>query len=86
MIGKLLLGFSLALSLESPARAEDTFQRFRSVLIDYFGEQGFIPVLVDRGYQIGDVVNIDGINLYGFARRNRSRPRCRKPCTPTRQA
>jgi hypothetical protein len=77
MIGRLLLSFTLALSLESPARAEDTFQRFRSVLIDYFGEQGFVPVLVDRGYQTGDVINIDGINLY--ARASRCFPGLRPP-------
>lgn len=52
-----------------PAQADDAFQAFRRVLINYFEPQGYLPVIVDRGYRIGDVVNIDGVNLYARAAR-----------------
>jgi hypothetical protein len=81
MIARLLLCATLAAGVAAPARAEDSFQRFRSVLIDYFVEQGFLPVLVDRGYRVGDVVNVDGINLY--ARSTRCFPHLKVP-RPTR--
>ena len=57
----------LAFAAVAPLRADDSFQRFRGVLIDYFAEQGYLPVIVDRGYRIGDVVNIDGVNLFARA-------------------
>jgi hypothetical protein len=60
IFGLVLLGVAWG----APARAEEPFERFRSLLINYFEAQGFFPVLVDRGYRIGDVVNADGINLY----------------------
>src|SRR5262245_66015947 len=50
-----------------PVQANEAFQAFRRVLIDYFEPQGYLPVIVDRGYRIGDVVNIDGVNLYARA-------------------
>jgi hypothetical protein len=65
-VGPLVLG-ALVAALAQPANAEDSFQRFREVLIDYFAEQGYLPVIVDRGYRIGDVVNVDGVNLFARA-------------------
>jgi hypothetical protein len=80
--GRGMLAALLALACAVPAQAEDSFQRFRSLLIDYFQAQGFLPVLVDRGYRIGDVVNADGINLY--ARGTRCFPHLVVPrATPT---
>lgn len=76
------LAVVLALACGAPARADESFDRFRSLLIDYFQAQGFFPVLVDRGYRIGDVVNADGINLY--ARGTRCFPHLVVPrATPT---
>jgi len=60
-----------------PASAEDSFQRFRNVLVDYFAEQGYVPVIVDRGYKVGDVVNVDGVNL--FARASSCFPKLKVP-------
>lgn len=78
MIDQRLLSLALlAAAAVAPARAEDSFQRFRSVLIDYFAEQSYLPVIVDRGYQIGDVVNVDGVNL--FARAARCFPKLKVP-------
>ena len=78
MIGKfwpaLLLGLIAA---AGPARGEDSFQAFRKALIDYFEPQGYLPVIADRGYGIGDVVNIDGVNLY--ARASRCFPHIKSP-------
>jgi hypothetical protein len=45
------------------------FERFRNALIDYFKGQNYIPVLVNRGYKIGDVINVDGVNFYARAER-----------------
>ena len=64
-----VMGAALLAGSIGPARAEDAFRRFRSILIDYFADQGFLPVLVDRDYKIGDVVNVDGVNLYARASR-----------------
>ncbi len=47
------------------------------MLIDYFAEQGYLPVLVDRGYKVGDIVNVDGVNLY--ARAGRCFPKLKVP-------
>ncbi len=51
-------------AVSSPAQAEELFQRCRGVLVAYFEEQGLLPVLLNRGYQVGDVVNVDGVNLF----------------------
>jgi len=67
----------LAACVAAPAGADDSFQRFRSVLVDYFAEQGYVPVIVDRGYRIGDVVNVDGVNL--FARSASCFPKLKVP-------
>lgn len=77
MTCKLLLGFFLLLTTSLEVCAENPYQRFRSILIDYFGEQGYLPVIVDRGYKIGDVVNNDGVNLY--ARGERCFPNIKTP-------
>jgi hypothetical protein len=69
-----LIGVFLA---TGPARSEDSFQAFRSALIEYFEPLGYVPIIVDRGYEIGDVVNIDGVNLY--ARSARCFPKLRIP-------
>src|SRR5271165_3315269 len=45
------------------------FDRFRNTLIDYFKGQNYFPVLVNRGYTVGDVVNVDGVNFYARALR-----------------
>ena len=78
MSGKRLLCLTLlAAAAASPASAEDSFQRFRGVLVDYFAEQGYLPVIVDRGYRVGDVVNVDGVNL--FARATTCFPKLKVP-------
>jgi hypothetical protein len=43
------------------------FDRFRNTLIDYFKVQNYFPVLINRGYTVGDVVNVDGVNFYARA-------------------
>jgi hypothetical protein len=45
------------------------FGRFRNALIDYFKPQGYFPVLINKGYSVGDVVNVDGVNFYARAAR-----------------
>ena len=67
----------LAVCTALPAGADDSFKRFRNVLVDYFAEQGYVPVIVDNGYKIGDVVNLDGVNL--FARASSCFPRLKIP-------
>ena len=48
----------------SPARSQvNAFESFRNALIDYFGTLNFVPVLVDRGYSVGDVIEADGVNF-----------------------
>jgi hypothetical protein len=48
---------------------QDEFGRFRNALIDYFKRQNYLPVIVNRGYTVGDVVNVDGVNFYARAAR-----------------
>jgi len=45
------------------APQEDALASFRNALIDYFAALNFVPVLVDRGYGVGDVIEADGVNL-----------------------
>ena len=75
-MASLLIAVSAVL-VTGPARSENSFQAFRNALIDYFMPQGFLPVIVDRGYRIGDVVNTDGVNLY--ARGERCFPKLEVP-------
>jgi hypothetical protein len=44
-------------------------ESFRNVLVDYFTPQNYVPVLVNRGYTVGDVVEVDGVNFYARALR-----------------
>lgn len=60
---------STAVIASAPARGDSSFESFRRALIDYFEPESYLPVIVDRGYSIGDVVNIDGVNLYARAAR-----------------
>jgi hypothetical protein len=46
-------------------------------LVDYFASQNYVPVLVNRGYTVGDVVEVDGVNFY--ARASRCFPRLKLP-------
>jgi hypothetical protein len=48
---------------------QDEFSRFRNALIDYFKPQSYFPILVNKGYTVGDVVNVDGVNFYARAAR-----------------
>src|ERR1700730_10885766 len=50
---------------------------FRNALVDYFTPQNYVPVLVNRGYAVGDVVEVDGVNFY--ARALRCFPRLNPP-------
>ena len=38
-------------------------ERFRTALVDYFKPFRFFPVLVNVGYGLGDVIDIDGVTL-----------------------
>ena len=68
----------------APSLAEPSaFETFRNALVDYFAKLDYVPVLVNRGYQVGDVVEVDGVNFY--ARALRCFPRL-KPSEPTHTA
>ena len=61
-----------------PVRASaEPIDDFRNALIDYFKKQNYFPVLVDRGYSIGDVIDVDGVNIY--ARSARCFPKLKIP-------
>jgi len=53
----------LACAVSPAASQEDPLTAFRNALIDYFATFNFVPVLIDRGYAIGDVIEADGVNL-----------------------
>ena len=55
----------------------NAFESFRNALIDYFTPQNYVPVLVNRGYTVGDVVEVDGVDFY--ARAARCFPRLKPP-------
>ena len=55
----------------------NAFESFRNAMIDYFAALNFVPVLVDRGYSIGDVIESDGVNF--MARGSQCFPRLRPP-------
>jgi hypothetical protein len=58
----------VALGHATPARSQvNALESFRSALIDYFKVLNFVPVLVDRGYKTGDVIEADGVNLMARA-------------------
>jgi hypothetical protein len=55
----------------------NAFETFRNALVDYFARLNYVPVLVNRGYTVGDVVEVDGVNFY--ARALRCFPRLKPP-------
>jgi hypothetical protein len=59
------------------AAQPNAFESFRNALIDYFTPQNYVPVLINRGYTVGDVVEVDGVNFY--ARAARCFPRLKPP-------
>jgi hypothetical protein len=62
----------------TPSLAQpDPFETFRNALVDYFARLNYVPVLVNRGYTVGDVVEVDGVNFY--ARTLRCFPRLKPP-------
>jgi hypothetical protein len=62
----------------APSFAEpNPFETFRNALVDYFARLNYVPVLVNRGYAVGDVVEVDGVNFY--ARTLRCFPRLKTP-------
>jgi hypothetical protein len=62
----------------APSFAEPSpFETFRNALVDYFARLNYVPVLVNRGYAVGDVVDVDGVNFY--ARALRCFPRLKPP-------
>jgi hypothetical protein len=80
--GRLARAFAVFAALASwspaPSFAEPTaFESFRNALVDYFASQNYVPVLVNRGYTVGDVVEVDGVNFY--ARAVRCFPRLKLP-------
>jgi hypothetical protein len=84
MTGRIAAGWLLAGTIAAgPAYGEDSFLAFRETLIDYFEPQGYLPVIVDRGYRPGDVIDLDGVSLY--ARGARCFPHLELP-TPVQTA
>jgi hypothetical protein len=64
------MGFTVLLGYGQWCEAQlDPVQRMRNVLIDYFQSQAYIPVIINRGYVVGDVVEMDGVNLHARAAR-----------------
>ena len=64
------VGLALAAGCPQAGVAQQyEFDRFRNALIDYFKRQSYFPVLVNKGYTVGDVVNVDGVNFYARAAR-----------------
>jgi hypothetical protein len=55
----------------------NAFDSFRNALVDYFTPLNYVPVLVNRGYTVGDVIEVDGVNFY--ARTSRCFPRLKPP-------
>jgi hypothetical protein len=69
---------ALAILSAGPGSAQPSaFERFRNTLVDYFASQNYVPVLLNRGYTVGDVVEVDGVNFY--ARALRCFPRLKLP-------
>jgi hypothetical protein len=45
----------------APGSAQPSaFESFRNALVDYFARMNYVPVLVNRGYTVGDVVELMG--------------------------
>jgi hypothetical protein len=72
------LAAALTVSGAGPCSAQpNAFESFRNALVDYFAPQNYVPVLINRGYTVGDVVEVDGVNFY--ARALRCFPRLKLP-------
>jgi len=70
------LALSAALVISGAGRGSaqpNAFESFRNALVDYFASQNYVPVLINRGYTVGDVVEVDGVNFYARALRCFSR-------------
>jgi hypothetical protein len=62
--------FTLVIECAVAASAQpNAFESFRNALVDYFTPQNYVPVLVNRGYTVGDVVDVDGVDFYARALR-----------------
>ena len=69
---------ALTIACAVPGSAQPSaFDSFRNSLVDYFARLNYVPVLVNRGYTVGDVVEADGVNFY--ARALRCFPRLKPP-------
>jgi hypothetical protein len=80
--GRLARGFIVFVALATwnptPSLGEPTAcESFRNALVDYFTPQNYVPVMVNRGYTVGDVVEVDKIDFY--ARALRCFPRLKPP-------
>ena len=72
----ILAALQIACAAPGPAQPS-ALESFRSALVDYFARLNYVPVLVNRGYAVGDVVEVDGVNFY--ARALRCFPRLKPP-------
>jgi hypothetical protein len=63
----------------SSSAQPSAFESFRNALVDYFGQLNYVPVLVNRGYTVGDVIEADGVNFYARASRCFPRPKLSQP-------
>src|SRR3954467_5990910 len=60
----LLIGLSLQCLVPASSGAQEVGEeRFRSALIEYFKPFRFFPVIVNAGYGLGDVIDIDGTTV-----------------------
>jgi hypothetical protein len=79
-VGLFAASTALAIAFAALGWAQQSaLESFRNALVDYFAQLNYVPVLVNRGYMVGDVVEVDGVNLY--ARASRCFPRL-KPLKP----
>jgi hypothetical protein len=68
----------VTIACASPGSAQPSaVESFRNALVDYFAQLNYVPVLVNRGYTVGDVVEADGVNF--FARASRCFPGLQPP-------
>jgi hypothetical protein len=71
---------ALTIAYAVPGSAQPSaFDSFRNALVDYFARLNYVPVLVNRGYTVGDVVEADGVNFYARALRCFPRLKPREP-------
>ena len=77
-IGLFTILIVIAITFAGSSSAQPSaFESFRNALVDYFGRLNYVPVLVNRGYTVGDIVQADGVNFY--ARASRCFPRLKPP-------